>query len=125
MSKSVQLPDFDKVAEKIIESGQRKLAAAARSLNESGEQIMTTSKEVYCPLLTGALKSSGMVEVEQEADSVTMTLGYGGPSAPYAVHVHEIDNNYNNGKQWKYLETPFNEGLSELMRKLKDDVERA
>ena len=28
-----------------------------------------------------------------------------GFTAEYAVHVHEIDKNYRNGKKWKYLET--------------------
>ena len=29
-----------------------------------------------------------------------------GYTAAYAVHVHEINKNYRNGKEWKYLETP-------------------
>ena len=35
--------------------------------------------------------------------SEDVIVGY---SADYAVYVHETNKNYNNNKQWKYLETP-------------------
>lgn len=38
-----------------------------------------------------------------EANSAEARVGY---TANYAVFVHEINKNYRNGKQWKYLERP-------------------
>src|SRR5690554_3144864 len=36
--------------------------------------------------------------------NLDIVVGY---AASHATYVHEINKNYNYGKQWKYLETPF------------------
>lgn len=85
-----------------------------QAMNEEAEITMTRSKEDYVPVDTGNLRSSGQVETEIQGESVTTRLGYGGAAADYAVYVHEINKNYRNGKQWKYLETPLKEDLPRI-----------
>ena len=43
------------------------------------------------------------------ASKASARVGY---TANYAVHVHEIDKNYRNGKKWKYLERPTRDLLN-------------
>lgn len=71
------------------------------SLEKAAKDIMLISKSQYVPIDTGALMASG--RVVKKGDRVEMM--YGGPPH-YAVWVHEINKNYRNGRQWKYLETP-------------------
>ena len=72
--------------------------------------------------------------------TATITMGYGGPAAPYAIAVHE---NPRAGKTgglspsgkpyehwartggWKYLETPLKAATGQIAAKLKDDVDAA
>jgi hypothetical protein len=78
---------------------------ALMSLVQSGEEIMTDSKENYVPVDTGNLRASGLVTID--VPNAQVNLSYGGPAIGYAIYVHEIDKNYNNGKSWKYLQAPL------------------
>lgn len=80
----------------------------AKSLYESCEMVMTESKDIYCPVATGALRSTGTVQLPTiDGGKISVVMSYGGPTAPYAIFVHETNKNYRNSKQWKYLETPL------------------
>lgn len=116
--------------------GQARLIVQ-RELYMLGEEIMTESKSTYCPVDTGNLRASGYVAIGEKAGAVKLTshsgnaftqnasgplvvtLGYGGPACKYAAPVHELNRNYNNGKQWKYLETPFKSMAPQLPERLK------
>src|SRR5262245_54719977 len=54
-------------------------------------QIEMTESKKRCPMRTGELRDSGKVaDPKWEGNVVTCTMSYGdGPSAPYAVAVHE------------------------------------
>lgn len=82
-------------------------AVVAGVLYREGERIMAESK-AEVPVETGALKGTGHVQVpETRGDLVSVTLGYGGPAAPYAIIVHEdLMARHLNGKA-KYLEDPM------------------
>src|SRR5512146_2489796 len=99
--------------------------ALAAGLYKFGEDVMTESKSVYCPVDTGTLRSSGRVSIpEDTGKEITVMLSYGGAAASYAEPVHEINKNYRNGKQWKYLETPLNAHVGELPAKLKEELDQ-
>lgn len=120
------IADLTKKLRKLGASSGKVVQVAAVSLYGSCELIMTESKEVYCPIHTGALKSTGHVELPLiEGNQVTVKMGYGGPAAPYAIFVHETDKNYHFGKQWKYLETPLKEGIPKIEEKLAADLNTA
>lgn len=95
--------------------------AARQWLREKGESIMTEAKEL-CPVVTGALRSSGGVIAEAGGDQII--LFFGGVAARYALRTHENpragrtggvspsgrrypDGTFSTVGQWKWLETPF------------------
>lgn len=106
-------------------AGDRLTELLAVMLYREAEEIMARSKSQYVPVDTGTLRSSGTVlPPVVEGGKVSVTFGYGGAAAPYALRVHE---NPRSGKtegvspsgakysswakvgQWKYLEVPVNE----------------
>ena len=97
--------------------------AAASALYRSGEAIATKSRQEYVPIDTGALKSSIHVEpAKLEGSVVTVSIVAGGASAGYALWVHEINKNYRNGKQWKYLETPAKLASMDIIEELEQSL---
>src|SRR5512143_3642237 len=92
------------------EAGPQAVAAA---LFVEAEAIMTVSKEQYVPVDTGALRASGhVVPPKISGTNVMVELGYGGPSAPYAVIVHEDLTKRHKVGQAKYLEIPLRARLA-------------
>jgi hypothetical protein len=78
------------------------------ALYVEAESIMTASKRYYVPVDTGSLRNSGTVTPPKESgNTVSITLGYGGASAPYAAIVHEKPKAWGQGRN-KYLSQPLN-----------------
>lgn len=83
------------------------------------EQVMTEAKRIT-PVDRGYLRASGHVRLPKvRAKRVSIVMGFGGPSAPYAFIVHETPPPGLGGPgqrtarhraptQWKFLEVPFN-----------------
>lgn len=109
--------------------GRSTVEAASRRLKQMAEAIMTKSKELV-PVDTSALKNSGVVmDPEVGSGKVTVTLGYGGPAAPYAIPVHEIPPPpaesvggrsavHQPPTTWKYLELPVLQAAASLEKQL-------
>ena len=126
MSVSVKgLPQTVKALKKLGDKGPKALGGA---LFREGESIIGDSKKKYVPVVSGNLRSSGHVDKPKVTSSgASVELGYGGPAAPYALDVHE---NPNTGKtatgskvgEWKYLETPFKEHLTNMDQRLAQDM---
>ena len=77
-------------------------------LFQEAETILTISKTDYVPVASGALRASGFVEPPIVAGTqVSVTLGFGGTAAPYAVIVHEDLTKRHTVGQAKYLELPL------------------
>lgn len=105
--------------DRIKESLPRQTAAA---LYQVGEEIMTLAKEKYVPVDLGALRASGYVEQRQEKDAFIVELGFGGPSAPYALIQHEnMQYNHTTGGP-KYLERPVMERANSIPRDVASKV---
>lgn len=121
--------------------GPAAIHAAARAMTFSAEAIMTVSKSQYVPVETGTLRGSGFVKpAETTRNSVSVTLGYGGAAAPYALSVHENPRAGKTGGmspggkkykrwaktgEWKYLETPVKANLDNVYRELKIELDKA
>lgn len=59
-------------------------------LRREAETIMTASKRKFVPVDIGPLKANGFVQPAVVTQAgVSVTLGYGGAAAGYAVYVHE------------------------------------
>lgn len=129
-----------------ITDAQRQLAAAMVSapaglgtgLYREAEAIMTISKSNYVPVATGALRESGFVHAVETPAGVSVvggetvvgfnthvTMGYGGPAAPYALIVHEDLTKRHTVGQAKYLETPIKARLGGMVAILKLWTENA
>jgi hypothetical protein len=86
-------------------------AALARELFTEASLIMTEADKIV-PIDTGALRLSGRVEQPRiNGSSVSVQMGFGGPSAAYAFFVHEaVGANFKRpGAQAKFLEKPTKE----------------
>lgn len=114
--------EFAAVEKRMEDFASRVPIVASRVLYQFGEEVMAASKEVV-PVDSGTLMSTGYVTPsEQQGDEILVTLGYGGPAAPYAGIVHE---NLDPHVRWtrpgsgpKYLENPLKErqdGLPDRM----------
>jgi hypothetical protein len=97
----------------------RKLAArfpdyVGAAIYQEAQIEMTESKR-RCPVDTGALRASGRVaQPVRRGRNISVTLSYGGSSAPYAIYVHEnLEANHAmppfQGGQAKFLESVLNE----------------
>lgn len=94
------------------------------------EQILTDSKQNYVPVDTGALRASGFTEgPEVTGPFIAMTLGFGGPSASYAVIVHEDLTKRHPVGQAKYLEIPLRKAIAGMANTIaqftRNNIQRA
>lgn len=94
--------------------------AILASLVQEAEIILTASKRDYVPVDTGALRASGFTEPPvQTATGGSVTFGFGGAAAPYAVLVHEDLTVRHRVGQAKYLEIPTRariQGMQAVLR---------
>lgn len=120
------------------DAGFRALVASA---HEQFEGVMTTSKEEYVPVDQGPLRASGTVlPPSVSGGRAEITMGFGGPAAPYAIAVHENPRAGKTGGlspsgkpyehwartgQWKYLETPLKAAMPGMRDKLVAGIDAA
>lgn len=141
MKASVEISGATEWRAKLSRMAPAVFGALVASAHEGFEAVMATSKEEYVPVDQGTLRSTGHVEAPVVSGmSATITMGYGGPAAPYAIAVHE---NPRAGKTgglspsgkpyehwassggWKYLETPLKASTERIAAKMRADVEAA
>ena len=102
----------------------------ADSLYVEAEGIMTASKTLYVPVVTGNLKNSGTVLKPTMTDGkVEVVLGYGmgtsvGGDVTYAALVHEYPKSYGQGRN-KYLSIPANIAIKNMASRIAKAVERS
>lgn len=126
MKVSFELKGTKELSARLKRLGPEAVQAAAASLYQSAEAVMTKSKEI-CPVQTGALRASGQVGMpEVTGNNVLVELGYGNASVDYAVHVHEnLQAFHKPPTQAKFLEQPLKESLKDIEDKLKEDLDRS
>jgi hypothetical protein len=119
--------DSSVLTRKLRNAGPEVVHAAAASLYQSAEAVMTSAKEEYVPVDTGALRDSGFVELpEIDGSNVLVTMSFGGPAVDYAVIVHEdMTARHPHGGGPKYLQQPLEQRLDEINNKLIEDMNRA
>jgi len=121
--------------------------SVGRELFQFAEEVMAVSK-TRVPVKTGTLMNTGHVDPPvNEATSVFVTFGYGGPAAPYALYVHEaLEGAVPPNPAWswakaaaagkqiqwtrpgsgpKYLENPLKEKQDELPARIKAAIHSA
>ena len=118
------LKEFDKTLSKIEKRLTGKVIE--KHLFQEGEGIMAQSKQIV-PVDLGTLRSSGHVQLPvRRGNQIIVTLGYGGPAAPYAVKVHEDLQAFHKVGTAKYLSLPFKQAArgipNRLATRLKKEV---
>jgi len=96
------------------------LARVIAAVDGEGDNFLAATQAAV-PVITGALKASGKksdVVVDSATGSVSVTVSYGNPSAPYAAYVHEIPT----GQHPKYVEGPLNELSPGLMSRIASKI---
>lgn len=116
---NIEITGVTKFAQQLQAITNNEPEAMVAALFAEAEQIMTVSKQDYVPVDTGALRASGTVEPPVFTPTGgSVTLGFGGASAPYAVIVHEDLTKVHPIGQAKYLETPLRlslQGMTEAV----------
>jgi hypothetical protein len=132
---------FEDVAKALEGMGEFALPALAAGLYTRAEAIMGDSKDNYVPVDEAILKGSGHVEQPViSGNEVSVTMGYGGPAAAYALVVHEYPDGpmplawsvaqftghgvhfHPEGRGPKYLEKPVMAAMPSLPQELAADV---
>lgn len=114
--------------------------SVAKAIYGEATEIMSDSKNNYCPVDSSDLKNSGHVELpEIKGNNIIVKLGYGGAAAPYALVVHENPRSGKTGGvspqgkkykrwakvgQWKYLETPLVNAIKGMAERLAGSIKK-
>lgn len=116
---SFTLDGADKVRNALQSAGSEGPKIVSTVLWEEANVIFNKS-QILVPVDTGALRGSGGVSAPMQiGGGVAVDIFYGGPAAPYALFVHEIQHFYHNPPtQAKYLEQPFMERLPDIQRNM-------
>lgn len=125
MKISVELEGVDAVLRRLKQAETEAVQATAAAMYQEGEQIMTRSKRTFVPVDTGVLRGTGHVEEPViQGGSIEVTMGYGGPAAPYALRQHE-DLTFNHPVgQAKYLERPALEAVRGMAGRLAERIKK-
>jgi hypothetical protein len=92
--------------------------AAGAALYVEAEIEMTEAKQ-RTPVDTGALRGSGYVNPPQyRGREITVEMGFGGPAAPYAVHVHEDLDAFHPVGQARFLASVIDESAPYLLERV-------
>jgi hypothetical protein len=113
-----QVQGVTQVVARLGEEALRHRERAARALYAVAHEIRTESMR-RTPVDTGALRSTHMVtEPEWSGNVVEVSIGVGGPAAPYAIYVHENLTARHTVGQAKFLESALLEALPSLARRV-------
>ena len=126
----VDFPNLDKVIKKLKGVPDAVDKEFAKTLFTELEEVAGRSKESFVPVDTGALRGTLHVTtpIISRGNKVFSSIAAGGPSAPYALAVHE---NLSPSVRWsvpgtgpKYIETPLNEAIPRIKRELDRAIAR-
>lgn len=118
-----QMADVQKAFEAVINNVEEATVEAIRE----GLQPVYDKSQALVPVLTGALKESGFIEVEKRASGAHGVVGYArGSHPPYAAIVHErLDLHHEAPTQAKFLEAAVMEELPKFEARLVAAMSRA
>lgn len=97
---------------------KRMVTSAKKEVVKWGNDTISLSKNKFCPVDTGKLKSTGKSEIHKNTlTEFHIRLSY---STPYARRQHETPWYHHPVGQWKYLQTPFNQRAPLLIQAVRD-----
>ena len=119
---NVKITGDKKVIANLNKLARRAPIGAAAALFQEAEKVMTESKESFVPVDLGVLRVSGKVaQPDITPLGASVTMGYGGEAAAYALAIHEHPSpasppswaggvNFKRGGP-KYLERPLRNAI--------------
>ena len=112
---------LDAVLKNIVAYGEAAIKAQGTALFQEAEVIKGKAKDkANIPYKWGNLRDSGHVTLPKLAGSrMFVTLGFGGPAAPYALRQHE-----EHKTKSKYLERPFDEAQAGMDKRLAERMQK-
>jgi hypothetical protein len=111
---SVDISGGPQVAAALRQYGERARLALMGAVRLEAELLKTEVQDIHVPIDLGNLKNSAFVSQTDKE----VTLGFGGPSAPYGLIVHENLHARHPHGHAKYLEQPFKQKLKGLDSRL-------
>ena len=129
MATSITIKGLDRLRQNLTRLANGSLNALAGPMYRFAEtHIAGPARDTYCPVSTGALRSSILVQLPEILGTrIVVTIGAGGVAAPYALAVHENPRagktggfspsgkpyyyNWSRVGEWKYLERPALEAV--------------
>lgn len=132
VSPVITLTGLNKLSRIVQQGGDRALKAIGQGLYLEAQMAFNESQTLV-PIDTGILKSSGHItSPKMSADSIEITIAYGGPANSYAFIVHERIYAPSGKKVYhkpptraKYLETPVKRRTKGMSQRLSAYVQRA
>ena len=110
----------EKVAQNLSEMGKQARQSAAAALYAEAQAIRLESMR-RTPVDTGALRASHQVSFPViSVQEISTTIGVGGPSAPYAIFVHEITRLKHKVGRSKFLESALRDAFPRLAKNIAD-----
>jgi len=115
----IDLEGTDRLTAVLKRAEMQNTDALKQAMSAEGAATMVVAKNLT-PWQFGALRDSGKVEEPKETrEGVDVQLTFGGPSAPYALYVHErVDVFHKAPTQAKFLETAMLQRAPEFNRNL-------
>lgn len=122
---SLELKGIDEFNKKLGAWGKFATQGLKAALYQEAELIMGRAKREFVPVDTGALRASGHVQrPEDTSNGYRVVMGFGGPSAPYALKVHEDLETPHRVGSAKYLETPLLEAENGMLVRIAQRIAR-
>ena len=120
---SLTIKGQDAMIRRLQEIGKGSPDIIWQAIYEEASEILTTAQQEFVPVDQGILRASGQVsEPTVTNGEASVTISFGGPSAPYALIQHErLDFNHTVGEA-KYLETPLLQATQGMARRLGDRI---
>lgn len=113
-----------------VDEFEKRLAELAKDIPEQvgnalfeEAQIEKTESMRRTPVRFGALKSSHIVRQPEyhpfgSSVEISVTIAVGGPSAPYAIYVHENEEAFHDDGQAKFLESTIFESAPYMAQRV-------
>lgn len=123
---TINCPRMRELSARLKEFRGSSVQAIARGMRAWGETTRTAAIKVT-PKDWGTLRNTIFVDQNTTGEQTRLTIGAGGPAAPYAVVVHEKLSGVNwrtPGTGPKYLENPIRERMPKLDDRVAREVER-
>jgi hypothetical protein len=100
----IELTGEEKMRARLLAYANKIPEICEAALYEEAHIEMTESMK-RTPVDKGPLRASHTVETKRRGSDISATIGVGGPSAPYAVYVHEDEDAFHKVGQAKFLES--------------------